>query len=246
MKQLFVLTLAFVLTGLSLTSCGKKTDTAGGTDSTAKSDSGKSVSSSAPAVANAAKYPVKSGIIHGESEAMGMKITTTKYFDNFGALEAEETKSTMKMAGITVNTHNMKIMKNGMLYDIDLEKKEGKQMAMAIPAGVGGMDFKNMGEQMMKDMGVKQLANESVAGKDCKVYEMTGSGNGKGMTGKIWLWGGTPLKTDMSMSGMKVSQTTTSVEENVSVPASTFEVPKDVAMKEIDMKTGASKDIPKQ
>jgi hypothetical protein len=244
MKYLSLATCFCFSAMLALSSCGKKADDTPGADSTKKADSSKTTSSAAtaPAPANAAKYPVKSGIIHGETEAMGMKTNVTKYFDDYGAVEADESMSTIKMAGITVNTHNIKISKNGMMYDIDLEKKEGKQMKMAAPAGFGGMDFKNMGEQMMKNAGMKALANESIAGKDCKVYEMSGQGT-NGMKGKIWLWGSAPLKMDMEMRGMKMKQNTIKLEENAAIPSGTFDVPKGVAMKEYDMTTGKTTDV---
>ncbi len=237
-----VFSLAF--TGILLSSCGKKSDAPGGADSTKKATDSVKTTSATPSTVNAAKFPIKSGIIHGETEAMGMKSTTTKYFDDFGAMEAEESMSTMKMSGITINSHRMKITKNGMIYDIDLEKKTGTQMKIPTQ-GMGGMDFKNMGEQMMKDMGISQIGNETIAGKECKVMEMKGGSKGMGMTGKVWIWGATALKMDMGNGTMRMKQTTTSIEDNASISADKFEVPKDIVLKEFDMTTKTSKVVPK-
>src|SRR5437016_2161065 len=111
MKHFFLIVFAgFCI--LSTSSCGKKSDTPGASDSTKKADSAKSTSSAAVSPASA-RYPIKSGIIHGENETMGMKMTTAKSFDDYGAKVREETSSSMAVAGTVVKTHEVKIMKDG-------------------------------------------------------------------------------------------------------------------------------------
>jgi hypothetical protein len=242
MKYLSLL-LCSCLMAISISSCGKKNDAPGGADSTKKADSIKQTSSTTtPSSSTAAtpaesKYPIKSGIIHSEQEMMGMKIKTTKYFDDYGAKNREDIESNMDVAGQHINNHQIKIMKEGWLYSYDLKNKQGSKMKFTIPAA---MDFKNMGVERMKQMGVKQTGTETILGKECKIYEFTDAKASMGMTGKSWIfWNSEPMKMNMDMGNkMSIKQHVTSIEENAPITADKFEIPGDIKITEMgsDMK----------
>ncbi|MFI5263408.1 MAG: hypothetical protein ACHQM6_02720 [Candidatus Kapaibacterium sp.] len=223
-----VLTAAFVL--FSLSSCSKKSDAPGADSTKAAADASKSGATGQSANTSLGKYPIKSGIIHGESETMGMKGTTTKYFDDYGAKVCEETSSTITMGATSIKTNKVRIIKDGWMYSYEPEKKTGVKMKFAIPAN---MDFRNMGEKMMKDMGIKEAGTETILGKECKIYEYSGGQQGA-MTGRSWIfWNAEPMKMDMKVANMTMKSHVTSIEENVAIPADKFEVPSNITLKEM-------------
>ncbi|MDP4229098.1 MAG: hypothetical protein Q8916_01685 [Bacteroidota bacterium] len=234
MKHSILFAFAVAFSALTLSACGKKSDTSAPSDSTkAAATTSQPTASSPGANPMAGKYPVKSGIIHGETETMGMKGTTTKYFDDYGAKICEENSNTISFGKTSVKTTQMKIIKDGWLYSFDMDKKTGTKMKFAIPAN---MDFKNMGEDMKKEMGIKEEGTETILGKECKVYEYTGGSKGMGMSGKSWIfWNVEPMKMDMTMGKMSIKSHVTSIEENPSIPASKFEVPADIKIQEVGM-----------
>ncbi|MEP7234147.1 MAG: hypothetical protein ABI778_02515 [Ignavibacteriota bacterium] len=229
MRQTTVAALVAVVFLLTISSCGKKSD-APGADSVKVAAN--STSPAQPYDASGKRYPIKSGVIHGESETMGMKGVTTKYFDDFGAKICEENSMTINMGSVSHKTNTVRIIKDGWMYSYDLEKKTGTKVKFAIPAN---MDFKNMGESMMKDMGIKESGTETVLGKECKVYEYSGGTKGA-MTGKTWIfWNSEPMKMDMKVANMTMKSHVTSIEENAAVSGDKFEIPANITIKEMSM-----------
>lgn len=227
MKHFFAIALSLVFGAFFLSSCGKKADAPGGADST------KSAASTQTVNLTPGKYPIKSGIIHGESETMGMKGTTTKYFDDYGAKICEETSTNITIGSTSVKTNKVTIIRDGWMTSYEPEKKTGTKMKFAIPAN---MDFKNMGENMMKDMGIKEAGTETILGKECKIYEYSGSEKSMGMTGRSWIfWNVEPMKIDMKAGNMTMNNHVTSIEENVTIPSDKFEVPGDIKIREVGM-----------
>jgi outer membrane lipoprotein-sorting protein len=152
----------------------------------------------------------------------------TTYFDNYGATEAQETMNEMKIMNQTIKIHNITIMKDGWIYNIDLEKKTGtRHKGSAISAN---MDYSSLSGEMAEKYHVKKESNETVAGKTCDVFSMD---DGKNMKGRVATWQGIPMRVDMQMAGMPMKQTVESIETDVAVPADKFEVPADVKITDI-------------
>jgi hypothetical protein len=228
MKHVLTVMLLTAFISFPLSSCGKKTDASGMDSTKAVTEATKA----APANPGSGKYPIKSGIIHGESETMGMKGTTTKYFDDYGAKIREESSTTITMGSTSTKTNHVSIIKDGWMYSFEPEKKTGMKMKYSIPAN---MDYKNMSEKMMKDYGVKEAGTETILGKECKIYEYSGAEKGA-MTGKAWIfWNVEAMKMDMKVGEMTMKTNVTSIEENTSIPSDKFEVPADIKMREMDM-----------
>jgi outer membrane lipoprotein-sorting protein len=175
------------------------------------------------------KYKVKSGVIHSTLDAaIAGPTKMTTYFDNYGATEAQETMNEMKIMNQTIKIHNITIMKDGWIYNIDLEKKTGtRHKGSAISAN---MDYSSLSGEMAEKYHVKKESNETVAGKTCDVFSMD---DGKNMKGRVATWQGIPMRVDMQMAGMPMKQTVESIETDVAVPADKFEVPADVKITDI-------------
>ena len=229
MKQLTKASL-IVLLATVLFSCAKKEEGQTGQTATVAKDSAGKAAASTPAATGSGKYGIKSGIFTSKSHAMGQEIVTTTYFDDYGKKEFTETKMEMEvMKGTTVKTNNITIVNgDGFRYTIDMEKKTGNKTKDYGGGGgaMGGMDFSKVSESMMKEYNIKKLPSETVSGKECDVISM----DSKMMKGTVATWKGITMKMDAEMSKMKITMVVTNFEENASVPASRFEVPKDVTI----------------
>jgi hypothetical protein len=180
---------------------------------------------------NYKKYDTKSGIVTFETkmEMSGMTIKTKSvvYFDDYGIKECEETYKTDASGKEALTDRSF--VKDGFRYTCSIENKGGiKTKAL----GYGVAAPFNMDEaSTMKDVQFKKTGDETICGKPCESFSMvTPSG-----VIKMFGWNKIALKTTLDNASMKMKTETvaTKVEENVSIPADKFEVPKDVVMKEM-------------
>jgi hypothetical protein len=170
------------------------------------------------------KYGVKSGIIEYSTKMMGMDMTQTLYFDDYGALEATE----MEMDMMGTKTHTVNITKEGYVYSLDLITKTGtRQMIFNKEANI---DFKNLSKEMEKKMNLKKIGKEDFAGKTCEKYSIDYTD--LSMKGYYLVWEGIALKTDVDMGSMKMEMIAKNVQENVNIPAAKFEIPADFQITE--------------
>ena len=72
---------------------------------------------------------------------------------------------------------------------------------------------------MMERLGGKKIGNETFLGKNCEVWELTK------LKSKVWVYKYIPLKTIMNILG-EVTIEAVKIEENASVSADKFVVPK--------------------
>lgn len=82
--------------------------------------------------------------------------------------------------------------------------------------GVDDQDVEAFGKAMLENMGYEKTENEEVLGKNCEVWE--------GM-GKLWIWKGLTVKSEVKMMGVKVNMTATKIETDIAIPADKFKVP---------------------
>jgi hypothetical protein len=182
-------------------------------------------------VASYKKYDIKSGIVTFETsmQMSGMNIKTKNilYFDDYGIKECQEEYKTDASGKEMLTKRDF--VKEGFRYICSIENKGGsKTKAM----GYGVASPFNMDEaSTMKDNQFKKIPDETVCSKSCNAFSMvTPSGNIK-----MYGWNRITLKTVVDNPSMKMKTETvaTKVEENASIPAEKFEVPKDVKM--VDM-----------
>lgn len=163
------------------------------------------------------RYGIKSGILTQTSE-MG---ETTVYFDNYGAVEAQKMK--MDFMG---NAMEMTILrKDGKTYMINAAEKQVQEM----PAGgMGGADinFLNLTDQVKAANKIKEAGKETILGKECTKYTMEAEQMGMAMSQTVWVWNGITLKSLTDGGQFQFGNEAVKFEENATIPASTFDIPK--------------------
>ena len=163
------------------------------------------------------RYGIKSGILTQKSE-MG---ETTVYFDNFGALEAQKMK--MNFMG---NEMVMTILrKDGKTYMINESEKQVQEMP---GGGMGGNDinFLKLTDAVKSANKIKEAGKETILGRECTKYTMESSQMGMSMSQTVWVWQGITLKSLTDGGQFTFGNEAVKLEENVEIPASTFEIPK--------------------
>ena len=164
------------------------------------------------------RYGIKSGILTQKSE-MG---ETTIYFDNYGALEAQKMK--MDFMG---NSMEMTILrKDGKTYMINASEKQVQEMPAG--GGMGGNDinFLNLTDAVKSANKIKEAGKETILGKECTKYTMESSQMGMTMSQTVWVWQGITLKSLTDGGQFQFGNEVVKFEENATIPASTFDVPK--------------------
>lgn len=223
MKKLFILlSVAFMFTAC-------KTNTApnsenGETASTEKTDE----SSTSDVIDGDGKFDDKSGILITETDMMGMgKMKMKMTFDDYG--KKVLTEMNMNMMGKEVT--NLSLAKDGYAYTWT----NPASMSVKIKMDDNNVDekninYKNLSEELKKKLNMKEEADETIDGKTCKVFTFSME---SGMSGKSYVWKGLPIQTEMNMAGKKIITKFLSYDTNVSIPASTFELPAGVEFKEM-------------
>ena len=160
------------------------------------------------------RYGIKSGIVTMKSE-MG---ETTVYFDNYGALEAQK----MKMNFMGMNTEMTIIRKDGKTYMVNTAEKQVIEM----PAMGADVNFLALTDAVKAANKIKEAGKETILGRECTKYTMESSQMGMTMKQTVWVWKGIALKTLSDGGQFQFGNEATKIEENASIPASTFDVPK--------------------
>ena len=171
-----------------------------------------------------AKYEIKSGIIKRSTERGGQTFESITYFDDYGKLEA--TTSSFTWEGTTRTMRN--ISKEGKTFWLTIEDKTYFSSDMRIVP----INFLKLTQEVKDRNKIKELGDETVAGKPCKKYsyEVTMRDNTSTIT--VWIWKGITLKTSSSFGDQTFTETATEVQENASVDASLFAVPSDFQLQE--------------
>jgi hypothetical protein len=177
------------------------------------------------------KYGVKSGILilKIENNLMKMNMERHVYFDNYGAKEAAEVYKDGQLVEKTMN------MGDGFMYHLNLVNKAGTKTGNQ---AANGTELKfDIGdyawpEKARKEYNFTKLPNETIAGKDCEVY----STESTGMKAKYAGWNGIlfllTTESPMGKGTMKTETTAADFKENADIPASVWEIPAAIAMKE--------------
>jgi outer membrane lipoprotein-sorting protein len=182
------------------------------------------------------RFDDKSGILVTETDMMGMGKSTLKMtFDDYGKKMLNE--MTMSMMGKQI--HSFSLIKDGFIYTWTDMANMAMKMKLDENLDDKTIDYKNMSEEMRKKLNLKEEGNETVDGKDCKVFSFSMK---EGMKGKSWVWKGLPVQSEMEMQGKKILTKFKDYQTNVSIPSSTFDLPTGVEFKEMNVdKTTAAK-----
>jgi hypothetical protein len=168
------------------------------------------------------RYETKTGRITYAVSGMQSGTETTTW-DDWGARQVTQSKTTMSMGGTSI-TLNQRVIMTPDSFEIlnDANKTVMKIDRNANTPAMGAQGMRDMSAEAMQRMGATQAGTDTVAGKSCNVYKMTTPAN---MT--VCVWGGLPLKTEVDMQGVKISKVASSVESDVAIDPTLFEVPAD-------------------
>lgn len=165
-----------------------------------------------------------------------VKSTTamTQWIDMSNDRFAMESVTETEMMGTKQSSKSLIIDDGEWSYMIDPATKSGFKSKSGEgeddPTDMIKSDDEVTFRQMIEKDGGKVLANENFLGKDCIVVEMMEKDDdGKAVPTKMWYYKGIPLKMANSVYTMEALK----FEENVSIPASRFEVPAGITMSEM-------------
>ena len=170
-------------------------------------------------------YTVKSGIVTMEMDMMGQKVTQQMYFDDYGVKQAT--------VGDFGGRKSRNIVVDGSTVMVNDDEKTAMKMPMM--GQQERVNFSNLDEKAIKKYKVKELGTETVAGKECKKYEVTLFMMGQPQKQTVWVYKGITLKSESKSDFGLMNQTAVKVEENVEIPASMFVVPEGVKIEEMNM-----------
>ena len=173
-------------------------------------------------------YTVKSGIVTMEMDMMGQKIVQEVYFDDYGAKQATLSDfGGMKSRNIVVDGETVMV-----------NDDEKTAMKMPMMGQRETVNFSNLDEKTIKKYKVKELGTETVAGKECKKYDVTLFMMGQPQKQTVWVYKGITLKSSSKSDFGDMNQTATKIQENVEIPASMFTLPAGVKVEEMQMGGG--------
>ena len=173
-------------------------------------------------------YTVKSGIVTMEMDMMGQKVVQEIYFDDYGVKQA-----TLSDFG---GRKSRNIVVDGATVMVNDEEKTAMKMPMM--GQRENVNFSNLDEKAIKKYKVKELGTETVAGKECKKYEVTLFMMGQPRKQTVWVYKGITLKSSSSSDFGDMTQTATKIQEDVEIPASMFTLPAGVKVEEMQMGGG--------
>ncbi|HKK81828.1 MAG TPA: hypothetical protein VJ909_06255 [Prolixibacteraceae bacterium] len=166
------------------------------------------------------KYPFKSGIIEYKMEG-NAKGTQVLYWDEYGYREVSIEKSEAKIFGQTIVTNKTTLTLGSKLY----EWSEGDTVIYESSNPIaetwedGNYDEDDVEEfslQTIESLGYEKTGSGMVVGKKCDIYDGLG---------KIWVWKGLSLRTEVKMLGVKTIIAAESIKTNTHVPGSVFKIP---------------------
>ena len=189
-------------------------------------------------------YGVRSAIVEYQTTTAGKGInstgTETLWFDGSGRRFARLDKKTNTTKGFgrakTEESENLSLLLDGWIYNADLKTKTGMKMSLEQAKKMADSFGKQKGAQgaqsgqayakeFVERNGGRWLPPEEFLGRTCEVCELWGF--------KTWTYKGVMLKTEGTVMGVKSTTVATRFEENASMPAGRFDLPKDVKFEEM-------------
>jgi outer membrane lipoprotein-sorting protein len=179
------------------------------------------------------RYSMKSAKVTSLMQMPGGMGTSKSilYFDDHGKKEMRENITIIKMAGREMNTNSRVIIRDGYIYTWNIGQKTGNKIKMDTKFDPSSIDYKKLTKELMDQFKMKEEGTADVLGKTCRVFSF----EAEGMKGKSYVWENIPMKTEMTIAGNSMVSEVTDLQENVSIPASEFELPAEVEFKELQL-----------
>ena len=213
-------------TAFNFVSCGNKSKTAAATTGDVKT-------TGAPSEQQASKdkkLPFERGSYVEESNAMGIDMKKTVYFDKWGEWTAAEQKMEMEIIkNYTTKIHKLEIVKGSTHWDLDLIKKTGTTYELSVgTTGMAAAIGAAMSGKVMEGTEIKDLGEEDYLGYKCKKTQIKFAK--MEMDATVLAYGNLTMKMDGKMGKMDISTKITSIDLNTPLPDAIFEVPADVVV----------------
>jgi hypothetical protein len=179
---------------------------------------------------NGGPYGVKSGVvIYKPMDMMGMSISQTIYFDDYGNKETREVITSGNMMGQTIQSHAFDIREGLTTIHYELENiKNGQNVAtkeayrQQIPKELLEQQFfSSLSPDLKKKLQYKEEGTESVAGLTGTKYTMAPDSSNPGMIANGVHYKNILLKLEMG----GISVVADKVDFDSKVPADKFKVP---------------------
>jgi hypothetical protein len=165
-------------------------------------------------------FNVKSGYVKYKSQMAGMDMIREWWFDNYGALQYEENYMIM----MDQKTGGAAVVRDGFRYNWSFKATEGTKSTFYATAYV---NYENISKEDIERYKMKNLGYETIAGKKCTKVSIE-----KPMEAITWTWEGVPMKTITKFGGKDVTMEAIEIKDG-DVPASKFDLPKEVTFKEM-------------
>lgn len=175
-------------------------------------------------IQNGNRYSLKSGIMTYETQ-LPQSMGSTKrimYFDDYGKKEKMVSVSSITAMGQSISQEMHVLTKDGFTYSWSIGDTTGMKVKVDSIFDPSKMDYANLSDEIRTQMNMKEEGTEKINDKECTIYSM----DYEGVKGKVWVWNNIPMKTQATMMGFNVIENLISLEENVKVDASHFELPK--------------------
>jgi len=184
------------------------------------------------------RYGIKSGAIEYTLSG-SQQGTKTLYFDDWGMKQSEHTISILSVGKFTKTMNLLNIIEGEFQYTINMDSKSGTKKRNPILKDIEELkyekSFNEFGEQMLLKSGAVKIGEEKFLDKNCSVYEIKSAGT------KMWIWKWLTIKSETISGGVNISLIANKIEENISVAAENFSIPKDAAIVEVDVDNLANK-----
>lgn len=172
-------------------------------------------------------YEVKSGKVNMEMEMMGQTMLQDIYFDDYGAKQ------------VTVVDFQGQRMRILMIDGNNVIVNDDEKTAVRMPAMVPGADNKinwlNLDEKTIKKNRIKEIGEDTVAGKACRKYSYKVMMMGQPVSTTSWIYKGITMKTSISTDFGDMGQTAIKIEEDIAIDPAMFEIPEGVIIQDMDM-----------
>ena len=150
--------------------------------------------------------------------------TEVMTWDDWGARQVTETKSTMSMGGTSMTRNARVIMTPESFQIVDDTAKTAMKVDRDSTAMMSAEEMRDLSTESMARMGASQTGTDTIAGKNCDIYKMTPESMPQ-MNMTLCVWAGLPLMTEGDMAGVKLSKLASSVETDIAVDPALFQVP---------------------
>lgn len=164
--------------------------------------------------------PFKTAHWRCQISASGMTIPSETWFRAPGRFRTVTNVAGHEMVSL-INGNDVYFFPSGSFIGMKLDRAAARQMT-------GGVESDELIQQMQrwKNTG-RKLGSETLAGRECDIFEINETVNGEATKGKVWLWkkNSFPLRATLQIGSLAAEMKMGDVELDVPVADELFQVP---------------------